>query len=335
MAITGSGTQADPFIVHNHDEFISLSGHSPVETNTLYIKFFDTPNQTINCNDYGSEFKWDTFSAYNNNYTAKTIDVDLNGCTIKNFLIADGKAMFNGHWDGANSRMHKLVVHDGSIRNMFMGSSSSRLCDGSYVEFHNVSFSINVGNEATSYLASNTEDRPDTVLFDNCAMYIAGGKLGNGIFDSVVFTDTDFEFQIVNQNSKPIFNGRGAGLTYTRMKLTDCRIQGKISGDAYTESYYGTIRFAICALNANNNYASGIAELVNSVIDVDFSDSNMSYIVYTTDGGVSVNTNVFCTSHVPGGYASPSAQNYMTHEQIRNGDYLNSHGFTVVEVVGG
>ena len=57
MAVTGSGTQADPFIVHSYDEFMSLM--DAVKTNDdTYIQFFENPNQVIDCNVYGSEFKW-------------------------------------------------------------------------------------------------------------------------------------------------------------------------------------------------------------------------------------------------------------------------------------
>jgi len=58
-------------------------------------------------------------------------------------------------------------------------------------------------------------------------------------------------------------------------------------------------------------------------------------IIKTSDNGVSINTNVVCKDRVSSAISIPSAWNYMTSEQIRNGSYLNNQGFTVVELVGG
>ena len=60
MAVTGTGTQADPYIVHSYSEFISLSN---TMGSTGYIQFFENenPNQVIDCNAYGADFKWHSF----------------------------------------------------------------------------------------------------------------------------------------------------------------------------------------------------------------------------------------------------------------------------------
>ena len=332
MAVTGTGTQADPFIVHSYSEFISLSAHSPVDNGWTYIKWFDTPNQVLDCNEYGSEFKWDTFSAYGGNYTAKGIDIDLNGCTIKNLIIADGKAMFNGHFDSANSRKHQLRVHDGSIRNVFLGSATSRFVDGAYVEFSNVSISVNMMG-STVPMFNNDQEINNSLLMDNCALYLVASTLSTFIFNQIVMTDTDIELHITDQNNKPIFEGTFSDST-RQSKITDCRIQGKIGGKGFKNNYTNA-RVVLGALNSGDMYANNAAIFTNCVIDVDLTDSEMNHILYTTDGGVSINTNVICISHVPNGYVAPSAPNYLSHSDMRSYSALTNAGFTVVEVVDG
>lgn len=328
MAVTGTGTQADPFVVHSYDEFISLSAHSPVDNGWTYIKFFDTPNQVLNCNTYGSEFRWDTFSAYGGNYTAKGIDIDLNGCTIKNLLIADGHAMFNGHWDGLNSRKHQLRIHDGLIRNVFLGSATSKFVDGTYVEFHDVSISINFSGTTTTPF--HKSENAATISFDNCAMYLVGSTLTTGIMGGITLTDTDIELHITNQNKINMFPS---------CSFTDCRLQGKVSGDTPYYSDSSIVHHTV--LGAITGYYDGtpITNWVNCVADLDLTESTAQrsdgkyHIIYAYSGGI--NTNVMCKSHFPSNWSVPTNWNYMTHEQIRNGEYLNSKGFTVVEVVEG
>lgn len=324
MAVTGTGTQADPFIVHNYSEFMSLSGTISEEK---YIQFFEDnmPNQIINCNDYGSEFKWHQFNLANGSQGTFRTHINLNGCTIKNFLIADGEAMFQGQFWGNTAHEGVISVSNGSIRNVFMGSSTSKII-GEYVELHDISLSANI-----SGLTSIPFDGADIgrSLIDNCALYITSARLSAVVINRIDITDTDMEFHINDQNGQAIFSSYGGN----PMTIKDCRVQGKISGVGYTNQYFGSTT-VLGAINAFNQYAEGVARFVNSVIDVDASESQAAIILaanYDSDYG----TNVLCKSHFSSSMSAPQIWNFMTHEQIRNGEYLNSKGFTVVEVVGG
>lgn len=345
MAVTGTGTQADPFVVHSYSEFISLSGHVGVADSSVHIKWFDEPKQVLDCNDYGSEFKWGPFTT-NINYASVTYYIDLNGCTIKNFLIADGVTMFEGDYSAMTGAVGKIVICDktskrvdneeeetekktGSLRNVFMGSATSKIC-GDYVEFHDVSISANVAGSTVIPF-----DGDGNLVIDNSAIYLQAGTLNTSLFNNAIITDTDLELHIGDQNQKNIF---------ASTNLTDCRIQGKISGYGLSTGYNAdTCVLDHCGLDGKSlNYT-------NCVIDLDLTDSRIisygyggsRYDVFLNYNGYNFNTNVICNSHHPNdtghesSYDYQSDWNFMSHSLMRNGAYLNNQGFTVVEVVEG
>lgn len=334
MAVTGTGTEQDPFVVHSYDEFMTLNNHAPIgSTRAVYIKWFDTPGQILNCNDYGSEFKWGSFAAISG-YGGYTIYVDLNGATIKNLIVADGATMFVGtSWGG---EAMNVCVQNGSIRNVFMGSSTSKIC-GTNVIFKDVSMSANV---AGSTVIPFHSDWSGLLTIDNCAIYLVASTLTAPLFCQGRITDTDFELHISDQNSQPIFIGdNNATEPWTTLK--DCRIQGKISGKGMpTGVNADTCVLDYCGLNSKSLW------FTNCVIDLDLTDSRIvnygyggsRYDVFLNYNGANFNTNVICKSHRPNDpdheayYGYQSDLNFMTHEQIRDGDHLNDQGFIVVEV---
>ena len=334
MAITGTGTQNDPFVVHGYDEFISLSEHAAVENSSVYIKFFDEPNQTINCNSYGSEFKWGQFKANRD----VTVYIDLNGCTIKNVLIDANKAMFYAvggndtypHWHAA-----VIKISNGSFLNVFVSDASSRIAQGQ-VEFSNVAISTNTSSATTIPIQGVASDKPCKI--DNCALYWQHATLSTALMKFCTVTDTDFELHIDDQNNNPMFSD---------CSYTDCRFQGKISGRAYRNSINEDA--VVLGYNIGGNSQSHRVILTNCVADLDLTDSygtpnyyGRNYYIYNTYNDASLNTNVFCNSHYPSAgttyqYNYSTAWNYMPHEgndgkNIRNGAYLNSKGFVVVQV---
>lgn len=330
MAVTGTGTQADPFVVHSYDEFISLSNHIPVADASVYIKWFDTPNQVIDCNDYGSEFKWGQFVSR----ADVTTYIDLNGCTIKNFLIDSDRTMFYAvGYNDTMPRWHaaKIEVSNGSIRNVFMASATSKLIYGE-VTLHDVSVSMNAAGTTAIPISGISGGK--SCYMDNCALYLVCSTLNTGIMGYVIGSDTDIELHIANQNNKDMF---------PNSTFTDCRFTGKVSGIGRTFEYNtDTCVLDWCGMNSKT------LNFTNCVVDLDLTDGRIlgythagsKYDVFLTYNGANVNTNVVCNSHRPidegheGYYGRETAWNFMTHEQIRDGAYLNSKGFTVVEVGG-
>lgn len=337
MAVTGTGTQADPFVVHSYSEFISLSGHAPIgDTKAVYIKWFDEPGQVLDCNDYGSEFKWGSFAAVAG-YGEYTIYVDLNGATIKNLIVADGVEMFSGtSWGGNNMIVN---VNNGAIRNVFMGSSTSKICN-TYVDFHDVSMSVNV---AGSTVSPFNGDWSHNINIDNCALYLLASTLTAPLMSQVRISDTDIMLQIANQNGVTIFAGDMNAMEPWSL-LKDCRIQGKIGGSPIAMTETGKCAVFGCATPTYTDDNPKVVKLTNCVVDVDLTDSlfnyhGANYSIYAANSS-ELNTNIFCNSHYPSQgqdmeYSYPSDWNYMSHSLMRNGAYLNAQGFTVVEVVEG
>lgn len=326
MAITGTGTEQDPYIVHDYSEFISLSGsghNSGVHDYKVYIQFFENnhPNQVIDCNNYGSEFKWGAFTDNSEYYGTATIYINLNGCTIKNFLIADGIAMFEGHHWSASGAVGTIVISNGSFRNVFMGSATSKFM-GQLVTLQNISVSINIAG--TTAVAFDGNANGSTI--DNSALYIVASTLAANIMRQTTVSDTDIELHVGNQNEKVMFPS---------CQFTDCRMQGKISGEiakmngGWQSAVLGTIR---------TYYGDALTVWTNCVIDLNLTDmtdyTTHVFQVISKDEG-NLNTNVICNSHMPAEKNIPTDWNYMSHENIRNGTYLNNAGFTVVEVAGG
>lgn len=328
MAVTGTGTQADPFVVHSYSEFISLSGHEGVADSSVHIKWFDEPNQVLDCNDYGSEFKWGAFTT-NINYGSVTYYINLNGCTIKNFLIADSVTMFAGAYSAMTGAVCKIVISNGSLRNIFLGSATSKIC-GDYVEFHDVSMSTNTAGSTVIPFNGN-----GNLIIDNSALYLVGSTLNTSLMKGATISDTDIELHITDQNQQNMFRN---------CSFTDCRFQGKIGGKGMGTGYnVDTCVLDHCGLDGKSlNYT-------NCVIDLDLTDSRIigygysvsRYDVFLNYNGYNFNTNVICNSHHPNdtGYESAygyqSDWNFMSHTLMRNGAYLNAQGFTVVEVVEG
>lgn len=333
MAVTGIGTQQDPWIVTNYEDFISLSNtRASVSSNDSYIQFFDNehPNQVIDCNSYGSEFKWDTFTAAlgdGGTYTPHVVHINLNGCTIKNFLIKEGVPMFTTQWNSMVGSCSKLIVSNGYIRNVFMGSSGSRLFNNiGYMEFHDISFSVN-NNGSVVTLFDSTNDR--RIQFDNCALYLAQAKAATSIMAGCDFTDSDFDLNIGDQNQQSMF---------PNCSFTDCRFQGKLGGSPIRAGNYPSFFFTVFGFNTNGAQ-TGDTVLTNCVVDIDISDqtpdwSGAQVLFYVPSNGATLNTNIFCNSHCPEGYNHPSDWNYISHTLMRNGAYLNNAGFTVVQVLG-
>ena len=129
MAITGSGTEQDPYIVHDYTELRTACNNSNV--------FVELAN-SIDCNDYGEDFEWQTVTLGDGS------DLDLKTHTIKNFKAADDNYAFRcGNWS---------KIHNGKILNVYLARSDGfsalwNSTESRWAYLENLSISINTGED--------------------------------------------------------------------------------------------------------------------------------------------------------------------------------------------
>ena len=157
MAIAGTGTQADPWIVHNYDEIKDVF-QNRVTSDNLYAKLAND----INCNDYGDTWEWETIAVYAN----WNFEFDLDGHTIKNIMIKSGNSLFYG-------KSTVNVIRNGKILNVFNNSGAS-VIDGNGLTLKDISMSVN-----GTGLTSNAFNQ---ISMNNCAVYFKSNKLNNEVF---------------------------------------------------------------------------------------------------------------------------------------------------------
>lgn len=282
MAITGTGTQADPWIVHNYDEIKDVL-QNKLDSNT-YAKLAND----IDCNDYGDSWEWETITLRAN----WVFEFDLGGHTIKNIMIKSGNSLFYG-------KSTVNVIRNGKILNVFNNDGESVIA-GNGLTLKDISMSIN-GTGLTNYAFNYTK-------FQNCATYFKSNKLLSYFYNhntstSEMVKNSDFYFEIGDMNYKNLFcNVSSVGL------IDSCRFRGKIGGN----KDYGWLHY----------YAVN-----NSVIEIDTTESTgYNSATMNISQGTIINTDI-CSETQTGTQLIKC-----TTAQMRDADYLNSIGFTVVKV---
>ena len=281
MAITGTGTKADPWIVHNYDEIKDVL-QNKISNNT-YAKLAND----IDCNEYGDTWEWETITLGAN----WVFEFDLGGHTIKNIMIKSGNSLFYG-------KSTVNVIRNGKILNVFNNDGESVIA-GNGLTLKDISMSIN-GTGLTNYAFNYTK-------FQNCATYFKSNKFLSPFYNhntstSEMVKNSDFYFEIGDMNYKNLFNNvSSVGL------IDNCRFRGKIGG------------------NKDNGWLHYYA-VNNSVIEIDTTESTgTTPPTMNPSRGTIINTDICSADSVHG--LTPC-----TTAQMRDADYLNSIGFTVVKV---
>ena len=283
MAITGTGTKADPWIVHNYDEI------KDVLQNKLDSDTYAKLANDIDFKDYGDAWEWETITLRAN----WVFEFDLGGHTIKNIMIKSGNSLFYG-------KSTVNVIRNGKILNVFNNAGAS-VIDGNGLTLKDISISVN-GTGLTDCAFNQ-------ISMDNCAVYFKSNKLNNEVFlranITSPFKNTDFYLDISNVNSKKIFGGSNNYLT-----IDNCRISGKLRG-ALVSKYLS------------------LGGATNSVIEVDttLADCVSAQTIFSDVSTGIINTEI--SPNLTGGTSGLTA---CTTAQMREADYLNSIGFTVVKV---
>lgn len=216
MAITGTGTQEDPFLVHSYEE-IKSAASSHTGTNTkYYIKLMND----VDCNDYGVEFEWETIELANGaSYASQRLynDLDLNNHTIKNIKIKSSNYLFSGSNASAD-------VHNGKLLNVF-GAGASGF--SKYIYFTNVAIGANMSGQSSGNSVFN-----DTTHFTSCSIYCICTTRLNRFMASHECKNSDFYLELTEGYSDRFC------LTGT---IDGCRFQGYVKGNGSTIGFYNTI----------------------------------------------------------------------------------------------
>jgi len=295
MAITGSGTQADPWIAQTYTDLSTIFSDKIRLGYGNYVKL----GNDINCNDYGSSFEWETLSS---TYNTRWFDFDLDGHTIKNIKVATNNYMFT---TGGGSRCD---IRNGKILNLFLSESYGLASCSGELYFSDLSISTNVTG-AKSYLTNRA-------FFENCALY-AEGSMQNMLCMNYneqlpLFKNCDIKLAIDNLNEKRIF-GKDTNFGGVSIGLENCRIRGYVKG--VTAS----------------NCVVGMCSMTNSVCDLDMLQTTHSGIISAFGAG---GTGVCNSDVLADGIAAGGNITNVTSQEIINGDALRAKGFTVVNVTG-
>lgn len=303
MAITGTGTEQDPWVVHSYDEIKSCI--ASIDAGTSYGPYYLELANDIDCNDYGADFTWETV-----NHTNGSVkwEFDLKGHTIKNVLIKTGShLMFKG---GTTGGVHNCYIRNGKILNAF-----SQDANGFFqaVAFENVSFSGNASMLRT--------DRCFTGCgFTNSAVYVESYGLGSSnkcIFGSSTtkIDNSDIMIKIENCNrTAPVVINRG---TNENVSCSNSRIRGYITGNATITSTTSRIITNIPVTNCVIDLVVNGYELSGINATQAIQDSPTTVI---NDGAILPWMTVGTTIAAPSG------------EAMRSASSLNALGFTVVPV---
>lgn len=260
MAITGTGTEQDPFIVHSYDELKTAcltTGMTP-----LYIELAND----INCNDYGADFEWEAVKTSGS--LGIGFDLNLKGHTIKNIKCKPQNYMFQSY--------NAAKIHDGKILNAFFNNAyglSHPISNttATTFTFENISFSLSGMGSVNSQ--SWDGSFAYCTKFKNCAIYYEDSASAKSSF---VWT-RDSAQALENCDVKVYKSG--GSYSFINGNANDCRFRGKISSSTAAAKW-------ICS-----------GTLTNSVIDVDFSGCTGGGSSGITGGsGNPCNTNTF-TEH--------------------------------------
>lgn len=261
MAITGSGTEQDPYIVHDYTELRTACNN---------INVFVELAKSIDCNDYGEDFEWQTVKLGDGS------DLDLKTHTIKNFKVADDNYAFHcGNYS---------KIHNGKILNVYLARSYGfsahwNSTESRWAYLENLSISINTGG------GLNNIEVFDSFAMNACAIYIEGDVNTHLInvynADGAEITNTDFLLDIdSNTGSCSIFGG------YNR-RVKNCRIRGRfnITNAQTNRTLYLNGGFYLCVIDLTTNAGGASSDSSTGIINTDKTPSG-----FTTSGMTAVDS---------------------------------------------
>lgn len=310
MAITGTGTISDPYIVHDYTELKEACEYQNYDASsstigTNYVKLASD----IDCNDYGSAWEWEPVDLKNTTSGSQHFtELDLDGHTIKNVYVKTGSyRMFTGV---SNSSYNDYgIIKNGKILNVFAMNSNGF---AQYVTYKNISFSGNY----SSLLGSAGSAVFMACQFYECAVYLESANHGNHVIFSasplrMINTDVELHIDNIANTSVVVFN-LGSGIR----QVENSRITGSLTGTS--------------EISSSNSDLIASYGLTNCVIELSISGFTLKDTLSTTrvlnNSPTSVINDAIILPWMTVGttIAAPSG------EAMRSATSLNNLGFTVV-----
>lgn len=324
MAITGTGAQNDPYLVHSYDEL------KTVTTDNSYCPQYEhryiSLDADIDCNVYGSQFEWETIAL---GHDSRGFTLDLNEHTIKNISVKFNNSIFDASYAGTNvyGSWYSEFVGNGKILNVFTQPSSTAYViksRGYQNTVSNLSISASLGANSKG-LFLNTK-------ISDCAIYAESGSTPSDgeavILYSTVDADASTLCDISNCDILLNLNGMNNHVSWsstsaigTNVLINNTRLRGFIKSSDLKTGWLSIGKLSNCVVDLDMSEANwgGVSYILkwscsdgsNGVINVDNMPVGQLYEAYFTRGMTSVNSS-----------------------EIVNGDALRAKGFTVVNVVG-
>lgn len=235
--MTGTGTQADPYLVDNITDFRAAS-----VMDNVYIKL----TADLDCNKEGY-LEWQTL-------TSRCKEVDFDGHALINPLIASNNYL-------VNSSITPLYKN-GQILNIYENSANGAL------------YSVALSNMSISAFLTKTVNRPFTnIAAEKCNFVINNQNLNNKAWFSANlningmtgFKDCRFKFN-GNISTESLFISWNSNMS--NLIANDCRFEGRVKADYGSASnpylINGRITNSVVALNTLGSTSAGAIILANA-----------------------------------------------------------------------
>lgn len=310
MAITGTGTMSDPYIVHDYTELKEACEYQNYDssTSTIGTNYVKLAND-INCNDYGSAWEWETIDLKNTASGSQHFaELDLDGHTIKNVYVKTGSyRMFTA--SASSSYYDYGIVKNGKILNVFANNSNGF---AQYVTFKNISFSGNYSSLSGSVGSAVFIG----CQFYECAVYLESANHGNHVIFSgsplrMINTDVELHIDNITNTTVIVFN-LGSGIR----QVENSRITGSLTGTSEITT-------------ANSDLIANYG-LVNCVIELSISGFTPKETLSTTRVLINSPTSVINDAIILPWMTVGTTIAAPSGEAMRSATSLNNMGFTVV-----
>lgn len=219
MAITGSGTEQDPYLVATYQDIAEAVGRVNSGAGN-YIKL----TADINCNDYGDAFEWEGLGM---SYNSRWFYFDLDGHTIKNVKVKTNSLFMLGYQNDHNT------IRNGKLLNVFLSGATEFV---SRVNLEKLSISLDFTG-----MSSNGNVFDSMVSIKECAIYVQSGSSVSRLINFTNNSTKNFENSDILMNVQK-FTDRMIISAYT----DGIRLRGNMAdfgsmAPSYNCKYYNSV----------------------------------------------------------------------------------------------